>query len=183
MLFLPGLDSKTYWQRLAEEPLPEIPCPDPGCLAHPLRGHGWYSRFLDDGRVAFRRLRCPRCRRSHALLPEDVCAYQDLKLDALEKTLEASGPAAAARAAGEAGLAAVRRARRRRSALLWAQLLAVLPAAGGLLEKIVEFVAEAEGSLLRLRRWLWSKTSFLLAGPAGLFRHGRPRGSPRHGST
>lgn len=178
-----GLDSKIYWQRLAEEPLPEIPCPDPGCLGHPLRGHGWYRRFLDGTKVAFRRLRCPRCRRSHALLPEDVCAYQDLKLDALETTLDAPGPAAAAQASGETGTAAVRRARRRRNALLWAQLLAILPAAGSLAEKIVALVGSAAGRLVRLRRWLGSKTPFLLAGPAGLFRHGRPRGSPRRGST
>jgi hypothetical protein len=183
MLFLPGLDSKTYCQRLAEEPLPEIPCPDPDCLDRPLRGHGWYFRFLDGVKVAFRRLRCPRCRRSHALLPEDVCAYQDLKLDALEKTLEAPGPTRAARAAGEAGTAAVRRARRRRGARLWQELWAVLPAASYLLEKIAVLVGEAPGRLLRLRRRLWRQLAYLLAGPAGLFRHGRPRGSPRRGST
>ena len=61
--------------------------------------------------------------------------------------------------------------------------MAILPAAGSLAEKIAALVGSAAGRLVRLRCWLWRKLAYWLAGPAGLFRHGRPRGSPHRVST
>ncbi len=73
MVCVRGLDSKTYEERMARgKPLPEVPCPNPSCNDLCLRGHGWHKRYLDGERVALRRLRCPRCRVSHVLLPEPV---------------------------------------------------------------------------------------------------------------
>jgi len=83
MVFLSTLDHKSYWQELTAG-LPEVRCPNPSCSRCLLRGHGWYRRYLGGRRVAFRRTRCPCCGVTHALLPEDVCAYQDLTLSALE---------------------------------------------------------------------------------------------------
>ena len=184
MLFLPGLDSKVYWERLAPEmPIPEVACPDPACLGRLLRAHGWYQRFLDGVLVSFRRLLCPGCRVSHALLPVDVCAYQDLRLAALERAVKSTSLRKAAQAAGaDGGSASRRRARRWRRSRLWIDLLLLLPAAGTV-EELNAVVGQAVGKLVRLRRWLWSIVGYLLGGPVGLFRRGRPCGHLRGGST
>ena len=45
MLFLPGLDSKLYWERFAPGmPIPEMACPDPACLGRLLRAVILYRR-------------------------------------------------------------------------------------------------------------------------------------------
>jgi hypothetical protein len=65
-----------------------------------------YRRYLNGELFAIRRLICPRCGVTHALLPEDVCAYRDLTLSALESALGSQGgPRDCARAAQQAGLA------------------------------------------------------------------------------
>lgn len=175
MLCLRGIDSKSYWTRLARgTPIPEIECPDPSCPGL-LAARGWYWRYLGGKRVQLRRLRCAHCGVSHALLPEDVCAYRDLTLPALESAMRSrDGPSAAARAAGQQGPAALRRARRWLRGSSWCHLRVLLPAAGSAWERIEAIVGKAPGQLIRLRRWLWSKLGFFLGGPAGLFRHGRP---------
>lgn len=184
MLCLAGLDCKSYWTRLSQG-IPHVSCPDPDCRGSQLRPHGWYRRYLDGQRVAFRRVRCPRCGVTHALLPEDVCAYQDLTLCVIERALvEArAGPSAAARAAGVEGAAAVRRARRWLRSPVWEQLRLLLPAVGDLWQRIVAVLGAGSEKLLRLRHWLGAKHGYLLGGPAGLFRHGRPSKRLRGRST
>ena len=183
MVILPGVDSKSYWEVLLRgQPLPEIACPDPSCSGR-LKADGWYARYLGGECVKLRRSVCDRCRVSHALLPEDVCAYRDLTLPALEQALEhPESPSAAAEAAGQEGPAAVRRARRWLRGSSWVGLGFLLPAAGELWERVEALVGAGFGKLLRLRHWLWSRAGYLLGGPSGLFRHGRPgranRGSP-----
>ncbi len=152
----------------------------PSCLCQ-LKGHGWYRRYFGGERVSIRRLCCPGCKVTHALLPEDLCAYQDLTLLALEQAKQRDGPSAAARAAGWDG--AVRRARRWRGGRLWPQLLALLPVAGDAWERIVALVGPEPGMLVRLRHWMWSQLAYLLGGPCGLFRHGRPPHLLRGAST
>ncbi len=171
MVILEGLDCKSYWQRLGTGILPAIPCPNPSCQGCLLGPHGWYQRFLDDELVDFRRTLCPTCGVTHALLPEDVCAYQDLTLPAVERALDAGRPTPAARAVGEATVAAVRRARRWLRSSLWAMLRT---APRHLVNRIVVLAAEAPGRLLRARRRLWSELGVLLGGPCGLFVYGRP---------
>ncbi len=179
MLCLPGLGCKDYWERMRPgSPIPEIECPT--CPVR-LKGHGWYARYFRGELVDIRRLRCVGCGVTHALLPEDLCAYQDLTLPALEQAKQRDGPTAAARAAGWDG--AVRRARRWRSGRLWRELLALLPVAGGVWERIAALVGPEPGMLVRLRHWMWSQLAYLLGGPCGLFRHGRPPGVRRHAST
>ncbi len=60
----------------------------PECHGSRLVGHGWYRRYLDSERSAVRCLRCGRCGVSHALLPEDLCAYRDATFAAVESALE-----------------------------------------------------------------------------------------------
>ena len=175
MLFLPGIDSKSYWTRLARGmAIPEVACPDPSCPGL-LGPRGWYWRYLGGERVQLRRLRCRHCRVSHALLPEDVCAYRDLTLPVLEAAMHSrDGPSAAARAACQRGPAAVRQARRWLRGTSWQRLSMLLPATGDAWERIEAIVGQVPGQLTRLRHWLWSKLGYLLGGPTGLFRHGRP---------
>lgn len=188
MLCVPGLDFKSYFDLLSgDQPLPEIPCPDPACGSL-LRGHGWYRRYLNGELFAMRRLICPRCKVTHALLPEDVCAYRDVTLTALESALDSQGgPGACARAAQQAGLAGRRRARRwlRAQQDPWAaQLRGFLPAvAGDLWGRIRALVGLAAGALVRFRHWLWSTYRYFFSGLTGLFRHGRPGWAVRGDST
>jgi hypothetical protein len=174
MVPLSAVTSKTYKKELVAE-VPEIGCPDPACSNRLLRGHGWYRRHLHGDLVCFRRARCPECGVTHALVPEDVCAYQDLTLPALESALEAAGPTPAARAVGKFSAAAVRRARRWFRSSTCTVLRDVLIAPGGLWERLAGLVGEIPGRLVGLRRWLWSEWRLLLGGPCGLFVYGRPR--------
>ncbi len=91
MILLSTLDAKSYSEDLVVE-IPEISCPDPSCSGCLLRSHGWYRRYLGGARVRIRRTRCPCCSVTHALLPKDVCAYQDLTLSTLELALQAGKP-------------------------------------------------------------------------------------------
>jgi hypothetical protein len=172
MVFLCAVDHKSYWKKLASG-VPEVECPDPACSGCLLRGHGWYRRYLGGGLVDFRRTRCPNCGVTHALLPEDVCAYQDLTLSALESALEAGLPTAAARAVGKVSVAAVCRARRWFRSSVW-EVLPILCGTDQLWTRLVALVGETPGKLVRVRRWLWSQSNLLLGGPCGLFLHGRP---------
>ena len=174
MVFLRDLDRKSYWKKLGTGILPAVPCPNPSCQDCLLRPHGWYRRYLDEERVAFRRTRCPCCGVTHALLPEDVCAYQDLTLPALERALAAGTPTLGARAVGEVSVAAVRRARRWLRSRLWALLEPLRDGASGVVDRVVAWVGEAPGQLIRARRQLWSKLGVLLGGPSGLFLYGQP---------
>ncbi len=188
MLCLQGLDHKSYDETLRDGWLPELACPDARCRGARLCGHGWYRRYLHQIRIAIRRLRCPCCKVTHALLPEDVCAYHDLTLPALEAALErGGGPSAQARAAGQEGRSGVRRARRWARALSssWAQRLLGLLAAtpGNLLQRVQALLGSAPGALLRLRHWLWASYLLFFAGVSGLYRHGRPGKTPAASST
>lgn len=190
MLCLPGLGRKGYQARLGGgQPIPELACPDPSCDGWFLRGHGWYQRYLDGEYVDIRRLRCPRCKVTHALLPEDVVAYHDLTLLDLEEVLKAEGgPSAGAAAARQRGCAGVRRVRRWRHALggrwVGTQLLALLPAVeGNWWERVRATLGKALGALIRLRHWLWSTYGYFFGGLSGLYRHGRPRALGRGHST
>jgi hypothetical protein len=189
MVCLPGLDGKSYARRIVVGgELPEIPCPDPYCSGECLRGHGFYERYLGGLRVALRRLRCPRCGVTHALLPEDVCAYRDLSLEALERALGSPGPSLAARRAGEsADDAGIRRARRwlRQAQGTWTYHLQALlpPVAGPWWERAGAILGTAPGMLVRLRHWLGSTWRCFLGGLTGLYRCGRPRYALRGDST
>jgi transposase-like protein len=171
MVFLSSLNHKNYWEELAAG-IPEIRCPDPTCSGC-LRGHGRHRRYLGGQRVKLRRLRCPDCGVTHVLLPEDVCAYQDLTFPALELAMAAESPTPAARAMGDSNVAAVRRVRRWFRSLPCALLHDLLSRAGRLGGRLQALAGEASGKLVRLRRWLWS-LGLLLGGPCGLFLHGRP---------
>lgn len=150
---------------------PDSRDPLPDCCRQ-LSGHGWYERYFDSRLVPIRRLRCSRCGVSHALLPEDLCAYQDLTLTALEQAKPRDGPTDAARAAGCEG--EVRRARRWLRGRLWRQLRALLDGADGAWQRAVALVGPEPGVLVRLRHKLWRRFGLWLGGPCGLFRRGRP---------
>ena len=56
MLFLPGIDSKSYWTLLGRGmAIPEVICPDPSCQGV-LGARGWYWRYLGGEHVPLRRL-------------------------------------------------------------------------------------------------------------------------------
>ncbi len=57
------------------------------------------------------RVRCPRCKVSHAVLPEDLCGYRNLTLGAVEVGLTAGQPSAGAKESGQVGVQGVRRVR------------------------------------------------------------------------
>jgi hypothetical protein len=190
MLCVKGLDRKRYWEQAGSgQPLPVVVCPDPSCESAVLRGHGSYQRFVDGILRGIFRLRCFRCGVTHALLPEDVCAYCDLGLQELEAAAASgqSGPSVWARSAGQPGALGVRRARRWRRGwrARWVLLLqGLLPAAtGDLLERIWACVGAQAGALIRLRHWLWSSWRCFFGGLTGLYRHGRPVRARSAGST
>jgi hypothetical protein len=180
MLSLAGVGCKEYREQVGGRTvaLPEVSCPDPQCQGTRLRGHGWYQRYIDGKQEPLRRLRCPRCRVSHALLPEDLCAYRDATLGAVELALAAGGPSAGAQAAQQGGRQGVRRVRR------WlrscegpfaASLQALLaPVAGPWWYRAQQVVGEAAGWLTRLRHFVWSGWRYFVGGVSGLYRHGRP---------
>lgn len=178
MVSLPGVSWESYYEVLGDgQALPEIPCP---CCETVLSGHGWYERYLDDVLVKLRRGWCRPCGVTHAVLPEDVCAYRDLRLSDVEAALRAEGgPTAKAKAADQGGDDAVRRVRRwvRRWGEGWLDPLEwLLPGPGGSAwERIRAAFGDVPGALLRLRRWLWSRCRYFFSGLTGLYRHGRPR--------
>jgi hypothetical protein len=180
MVFVVGVDSKRYWSVfvMGIALAVRLECPEPACSGV-LRGHGWHRRYLGGVLVWLRRVRCASCRVTHVVLPEDVCAWLDLTLVALELAVTVGpGPTAGARAAGLPGDQAVRRVRRWRRQLgrgLVSQVLALLPGGpGSWWARAVAVVGAAPGVLVRLRSWLWSAYRLLLTGLAGLLRGGRP---------
>jgi hypothetical protein len=178
MLSVKGLGCKQYRERMDGGVVPELSCPDPDCQGTRLRGHGWYSRYLSGVRQALRRLRCPRCRVSHAVLPEDVCAYRDLTFGAVEAGLAAGRPSAGAEVSEQGGSPGVRRVRgwlRSAQEPFAAKVQALLAAVPGPWWRgAQEVVGKAAGWLTRLRHFLWSSFRCFLGGVSGLFRHGRP---------
>lgn len=178
MLSVKGLGCKQYREQMDGGAVPELSCPDPACQGALLRGHGSYKRFLAGVRQALRRVRCPRCRVSHAVLPEDVCAYRDLTLAAVEAGLAVGSPSAGAEVSGQGGSPGVRRVRgwlRSAREPFAAKLLALLgPVPGPWWRGAQEVVGQAAGWLTRLRHFLWSSWRRFLGGVSGLFRHGRP---------
>ena len=177
MVSVGGLGCKQYREQMDSGAVPELSCPDPECGA-PLRGHGWYRRYLAGERQSLRRVRCPRCRVSHAVLPEDVCAYRDLTFGAVEAGLAAERPSAGAEVSGQIGRPGVRRVRgwlRSAQEPFGAKVLALLGAVSGPWWRgAQEVVGKAAGWLTRLRHFLGSGWRCFLGGVSGLFRHGRP---------
>ncbi len=188
MLCLPGVDYKSYRSRFGRgQSLPDLRCPDPACEKR-LRGHGWYRRYIDGEYAEIRRVRCERCGVTHALLPEEVCAYRDLTLRTLEIILETEGgPSVRAAASAQRRSAGVRRVRRWLREIegsLAGRLQALLPAvSGSWWQRVKRILGAAPGALVRLRHWLWSTRRYFFAGLLGLFRHGRPPSAIRGGST
>ena len=183
MLSMPGLGCKEYGEKVGRGcPVPKVACPGAGCGGRLQQGHGFYSRFVSGLRFWVRRVICVVCGVTNALLPEDICAYQDVTLVAVEAAVDAEpGPSAGAKAAELTGAGAKRRARRWRvKRSLWVnQILALLPAGPQpWLARVRAVVGDGPGALLRLRWWLWSDKVVYLGGPCGLFRRGRPGGRP-----
>ncbi len=157
----------------------------PSCPSSDLRPHGGYRRYVDGRRMWIRRGLCPHCGVTHAILPEDVCAYRDLALDTLASVLTAAGPSEAARALGDASPENVRRIRRwRRSAVGERTLQAerVLPSTGSV-STWWERTLEAYGDLVSWRHRQWAQTGYFVTPLLGLFRHGRPPWMIAVGST
>ena len=183
MLSAVGVGCKQYREQMDRGVVPELSCPNPECHKSVLRGHGWYERYLGGQRQAIRRVRCRVCKVSHAVLPEDVCAYRDLTLGAVEAGVGAGSPSAGAEASGQDGDSGVRRVRGwlRSAEEPFAAKLQVLlgPVPGPWWRGAQEVVGKAAGWLTQLRHWLWSRWRYFLGGVSGLFRHGRPPGRPR----
>lgn len=175
MVSVEGLNCKVYWE---VGQVLEVSCPGPGCEGW-LRGHGAYRRYVSGEYRWIRRLRCALCGVSHALLPEDLCAYRDARLTEMEAALAAGAPSLGAQATGQSGRAGVRRVRRwlQAAAGRWGEAVkALLPAAEGVWwQRAQAVVGEALGWLSRLRHWLGSNWQCFLGGLGGLYRHGRPR--------
>lgn len=184
MVSLEGVGCKQYREQVDSGEVPALLCPDAQCQGSRLRGHGWYMRYLGGERQRLRRVRCPRCKVSHAVLPEDLCAYRDLTLGTVEAGLAAGSPSAGAEVSGQQGRAGVRRVRgwlRSVREPFAAKVQALLAAVSGPWWRgAQEVVGQAAGWLTRLRHWLWSGFRCFLGGVSGLFRHGRPAArSPR----
>jgi len=178
MIAASGVRTNEYWDVVGSRgALPVVACPEPGCGAR-LRPHGSYDRYVSEELRPIRRVRCPRCGVTHAVLPEDLCAYQRGTLDELERVVGASGPSAGARKLGVSGPEGVRRVRRMRSGArdrLGQVVMALLPATPGkVIDRVRVVVGAAPGTLVRLRRWLMSRFTIFFGGSCGLYRRGRP---------
>lgn len=182
MLSVRGVACNVYEETLGRAGgLPRVQCPAAECRGEVQNGHGFYPRYMGGQRVEFRRLRCADCGVTNALLPEDICAYRDSTLTAVEVAASTGpGPAVRAVAAGEGGPEGKRRVRSwgvgEESLGHWVlQLLALLPAGPqSWIERVRAVVGEWAGALVRLRWWLWSHYAVYLGGPCGLYRLGRP---------
>lgn len=187
MLSVTGVGRKEYAEKVGRGgEVPLVPCPDAACKGQEQGGHGFYRRYVDGLLFDVRRLICRVCGVSNAVLPEDVCAYRDVSLLAVEKAADAwPGPAAAARAAGVTGTEAKRRVRRfMLRAGLWIRQIVALLAAGPerWMDVVRAVVGEGQGALVRLRSWMWLRYRVYLGGPCGLYRLGRPRARPGAGT-
>lgn len=189
MVSAPGIDHQNYAERVfGAGPAPIVGCPDRRCAGRPLVAHATYERYLGGTLFKLLRMRCPQCGVTHAVLPEDVCAYRDALLPAVEAALDAGHrPVDGARVAAEQGSGATRRVRRWHRGLeagLASVVVALLPAtAGTWLERARSALGRGAGVLVRLRHWLWTRHALFFGGPCGLFRHGRPRDAVRRPST
>ena len=174
MLSLRGVDRKSYEEWFLE-PFPEgldVPC----CQVGLLRPHSSYRRYVDGERMAIRRGRCSSCGVTHAILPEDVCAYRDLSLEDLTTALQARGPSEAARRLGDVTVAGVRRVRRQRREAMGkraGEAQWILPETRAPTPWWERALA-AFGSLVAWRHWLWESTGYFATVLLGLFRQGRP---------
>lgn len=148
----------------------------PCCQLSPLRPHSSYRRYVDGERMAIRRGRCSSCGVTHAILPEDVCAYRDLSLGSLATVLRARGPTQAARQLGDSGAVGVRRARRQRREALGARACQADRALPELSDPAPwwQRALTAFGSLVEWRHRQWETTGYFATVLLGLFRHGRP---------
>lgn len=184
MLSVTGVSCNEYAGVIGRKgSVPAVSCPAAGCQGRLQRGHGFYKRYVGGLLVELRRVICLACGVTNALLPEDLCAYRDATLTALETAADTGpGPAARARAAGETGPEAKRRVRRwgLGSGSRWViRLVAFLPAGPERwLDRVRAVLGTGGGALVRLRHWLWSHYTVFLGGPCGLFRLGRPWGRP-----
>ena len=179
MLSVSGVGFKEYREQMDSGVVPELRCPDPGCREAVLLGHGWYRRYLGGELQPLRRVRCPRCRVSHAVLPEDVCAYRDLTFDAVEVGLAAGRPSVGAESSGQ-GVRRVRGWLRSVKTPFATKLQGLLgPVSGPWWRGAQEVVGLAAGWLTRLRHFLWSGFGCFLGGVSGLFRRGRPARRPQ----
>lgn len=189
MVSVPGVNRKTYAEHFGQgQPLPVLTCPNPSCFGCTLRGHGFYRRYVDGSHIELRRVRGSKCKTTHIVLPEDMCAYRDLSFPVLERILSIPGGSyVRARIIGQIDENGPRRIRRLLRSLrsgLTGAVLGFLPAAtGNLLERLQAVVGKAPGVLVRLRRWLRSQHHYFLGGVRGLFRHGRPKKILHGGST
>lgn len=178
MLCLVGIGVDEFLARKADGTLPlsDLRCPEPDCRSTLWR-HGGHRRYLAGVLHWIPRVRCPRCRVTHGVLPEDVCAYRDLTLGALEAAMEAGSPSKVASVLDMPTAEGVRAARRmlRQLGRQWPAILGFLPAlpepglAG--LRRVFD---SQPGVLLRLRQWLMSKLGLWFSGLCGLWRRGRP---------
>ena len=157
---------------------PVLHCPGKDCGGAELGWHGRYERYLGGVLRPICRAICRRCGVTHAVLPEDVCAYNDLMFRQLEQVVDAGGPSSGAVAAGLQGESAPRCARRFRQKLarnVARAMEALLPAVeGDWFSRGKRVVGRGIGVLAALRHWLMSRYSIFLAGPSGLYRFGRP---------
>ncbi len=99
MVSLPGICCKQYVQGGAQ--LGEVSCPNPECQGARLQGHGSYDRYLGGELRPLQRGRCPRCGVTHALFPEDLCAYRDATFEVVEAAFSAGTPGGGAKGAGQ----------------------------------------------------------------------------------
>lgn len=191
MVSATGVGIKEYasvFGRERRKPLPGLLCACPDCGAR-LHGHGGYERYVGGVLRWLRRVICVACRVTHAVLPEDLCAYRDATLQAVEAAVAPGSvaPVVAARAAGEPAAESARRVRRWLAAFDAAfqqRLLGLLPGIPGTwVERVWQVVGSAPEALVRLRRWLWERYRVFFGGPTGLWRHGRPRDRVRGHST
>jgi hypothetical protein len=188
MVSVPGVNRKTYAEHFGRgQRLPELACPDPSCHGCTLRGHGYYQRYVDTLYMELRRVRGSKCKITHIVQPEDMCAFRDLSFPVLEEALSTpGGPSVRAYACGQLGEVGRRRVRGWLRALSRGLTGAVgfFPAVvGGLWERVQAVFGEKPGALVRLRRWLVSAHRYFLGGLCGLFRFGRPRPDLHGAST
>ncbi len=179
MISAAGIGAKEYlgvFERSGSRPV--VHCPGKDCGGAELGWHGHYARYLGGVLRPIYRGNCRRCGVTHAVLPEDVCAYSDLTFRQLEQAVDAGGPSSGAVAAGLPGESADRRVRRFRQKLtrnVARTLDALLPAVeGDWFSRAKLVLGRGIGVLVALRHWLMSRYAIFLGGPSGLYRFGRP---------
>ncbi len=177
MVCVKGVGIKEYFEG-PRSWLSVLRCPDPDCEQARVEGHGGYRRYVGGVLRQIQRVRCVRCRVTHGVLPEEMCAYRDLTLSALETIWEASGPSAAARQTEEVSARRVRSIRRvlqRLRRQVSVEIRGWLPAVKDSgLQGLRRIFGPAPGVLIRLRHWLFSTLGLWFSGLCGLWRHGRP---------